>query len=261
MLSTGIKDRPLGVQILGCEEEFLLRAIEVINNYDFALMDFNAACPAKKVVRRGEGASLMKEPRKLQSLLKLAVQNARFPVTVKMRIGWDSSSVNARDLALRAQDAGAKAIFIHGRTRIQEYSGDIDYGAIRRVKEALAIPLIGSGNIFCASSAKKMFDETGCDGIAIARGALGNPWIFKEIESFLKNGKVIKKPGHKEIMQVMLEHLDGCIDFYGEKRGVIIFRKFFSWYTKGFRKIRPLREKFSRVKTRIEVEKVIEGLG
>jgi len=257
MLSALPQDRPLGVQILGCEEQYIVKSLEVLRNYEFDILDFNAACPAKKVVRRGEGASLLRDPKKLKKILKLIVKNAWIPVSIKMRLGWDQDSVNAKDIALLSQDCGVNAIFIHGRTKTQEYSGTVDYDVIRQVKKAIRIPLIASGDIFCVKLAKKMFDETGCDGLAVARGSLGNPWIFKEIREYLKTGKVIARPARNEIAKVMLEHLDSSIDFYGPKNGVIIFRKFYSWYTKGLSKVRHLREKSSRVKTRQEIAQII----
>jgi tRNA-dihydrouridine synthase B len=234
--------------------------MDILQKYEFDLLDFNAACPAKKVTRRGEGASLLKDPKKLKALLKLVVKNSRVPVTVKIRAGQDKDSLNAEETALYAQDAGISALFIHGRTKTQGYSGTVDYKIIKAVKNALTIPVIASGDILSAQLAKKMFDETGCDGIAVARGALGNPWIFKEIKEYLAHGKMIFRPSRHEIMQTMLEHLGLCIDFYGERVGVVIFRKFMNWYTRGFRKIRPLREKSSRAKTKEEILKLTEDI-
>jgi tRNA-dihydrouridine synthase B len=257
MLSSGPKERPLGVQILGCEDKFILKALDVLSNYKFDILDFNAACPAKKVVRRGEGASLLKEPKKLNKILKLIVKNSPIPVTAKIRIGWDKDSINSRETALYAQDAGIKALFVHGRTKVQGYSGSVNYQVIARVKKALDIPLIASGDILSAQLAKKMFDETGADGLAIARGSLGNPWIFKEIREYLKEGRIISRPSIDKVVKVMLEHLDASVAFYGERNGVVIFRKFFGWYTKGIRSIRPLREKSSRVHTRLEMAGII----
>jgi len=257
MLSTLPKDKPLGVQILGCEEQYILKALDVLREYKFDILDFNAACPAKKVVRRGEGSGLMREPKKLEKILRLIVKNSWIPVTVKIRSGWDKDSVNASEIALLAQESGVDAVFIHGRTKTQAYSGQVDYGIIRKVKKNLKIPLIASGDLFSGPLAAKMLKETGCDGLSIARGCLGNPWIFKEIEDYLK-GKIILRPERKEIAKVMLQHLTACVDFYGEKNGVIIFRKFYSWYTKGLRKVRRLREKSSRVKTKPEIEEIIQ---
>ncbi len=257
MLSTLPKDRPLGIQILGCEDQYILKALDVLREYKFDILDFNAACPAKKVVRRGEGSGLLKEPKKLKRILSLVVKNSWLPVTVKIRSGWDKDSVNAREIALLAQDCGVNALFIHGRTKTQAYSGQVGYNTIREVKEALDIPLIASGDLFSGPLARRMLDETGCDGLSIARGCLGNPWIFKEITEYL-GGKAMPRPANEDIAKVMLEHLSSCIEFYGERNGVVIFRKFYTWYTKGQRKVRRLRERSSRAKTRLEMEEIIK---
>ena len=257
MLFSNKDDRLLGVQLLGCEAKYVQKAMDAINRYKFDILDFNAACPVRKVVRRGEGSSLLKDPKKLNDILKLVVKKAKVPVTVKIRSGWDKDCINAKEVALSCQDAGVSGLFIHGRTRAQGYSGTVNYDVIKDVKKALEIPVIASGDIFSPQLAKKMFDETGCDGINIARGALGNPWIFKEITEFLKSGIIIERPHLQEVVKVMLAHLDMCIDFYGERNGVMIFRKFFSWYTKGFRKVRPLRELASRTKTKLQMHELI----
>jgi tRNA-dihydrouridine synthase B len=260
MLSSSLQDRPLGVQILGSEPKFILKALDVFKKYKFDILDFNAACPAKKVVRRGEGASLLKEPKKLSQLLRLIVKESQVPVTVKIRTGWDKDCVNACEVARYAQDAGVNGLFIHGRTRIQEYSGSVDYQIIRKVKKSISIPVIASGDAFSPQLVKKIFDETGCDAVAIARGALGNPWIFNETELFLKNQKLIHSPSIDEIIRVMKGHLQANIDFYGERVGVMKFRKFFAWYTKGMRKIRPLRECSSRARTWFEMQGIIDNI-
>ena len=257
MLSPGPKEKPLGVQILGCEDKYILKALDVLKKYKFDILDFNAACPAKKVVRRGEGSALLKDPEKLCKILELVVKNSTLPVTAKIRIGWDKDSVNAREVALRAQEAGIKALFVHGRTKAQGYSGVVDYKVIANIKKVLDIPLIASGDVLSPQLAKKMFDETGADGLAVARGSLGNPWIFKEIKEYLEKGKIIPRPSVDEIIKTMLEHLNASVTFYGERNGVVIFRKFFGWYTKGISSIRPLREKSSRVKTKDEMGGII----
>ncbi len=258
MLATEADDKPLGVQLLGNEPKFILRAMDILRCYAFDVLDFNAACPEKKVTSRGEGAALLKEPKKLQKLLKILVKNSPVPVTVKIRSGWDKDSIPAREVALYAQDSGISALFIHGRTKYQEYSGGVDYQAIRQVKEALSIPVIASGDIFSGPLAQKMYAETGCDGLLLARGALGNPWIFREITRFLDDQTIAKRPTADEIVQTMTEHINLAISVHAEKTGVILFRKFFGWYVKGLRKIRALKEKACLAKTREEMLAVIE---
>jgi tRNA-dihydrouridine synthase B len=260
MLATTALDKPLGVQLLGCEEKFILRGLDILKQYEFDILDFNAACPMKKVIRRGEGSSLLREPKKLNRLLKLVVKNSSVPVTVKIRSGWDDSSINAREVALYAQDAGVSALFIHGRTRAQIYHGRVDYGIIKEVKKALGIPVIASGDIFSVELVKEMLQRTGVDAVAVARGSLGNPWIFKELTAFFKNQKVPDRPQREEIVDTMLRHLKLYVQVHGERNGVVIFRKLFNWYTKGFRKVRPLREKVCRVKTAEQMSGAIEEL-
>jgi tRNA-dihydrouridine synthase B len=258
MLAGDPGDKPLGVQLLGTEPVYLLKAMAVIEKYPVDVLDFNAACPERKVTRRGEGASLLNHPKKLHDLLKLLVEHSRLPVTVKIRAGWNKDLINAREVALHAQDAGISALFIHGRTREQGYSGKVDYDVIRDVKRALRIPVIASGDVLSAELAKKMFDETGCDGILVARGGLGYPWLFKEIAAFLKNGTILPKPDRDDVVKVIIDHLEASIAFHGEKVGIVIFRKFFHWYTRGFRYARPIREKSCSAKTKEQLLSVIE---
>ena len=259
LLSSLPGDRPLGVQVLAGEEDFLKRGIDILKNYSFDLLDFNAACPARKVTRRGEGAALLREPKRLFSLIKILVNESNCPVTVKIRIGWDKQSINARDVALLCQDAGASAIFIHGRTRWQEYTGEPDYKTLEEVKRSLDVPMIASGNIFTPQLAKKMFSETGCDGLLVARGAFGNPWIFEQITCFLKKREIKAVPEPKEVVNTMLDHYRLCLDFYGPRLSVIIFRKFFSWYTRGFRDVRGLRQQVNAIKTPEGLIQIIES--
>ncbi|HMK50486.1 MAG TPA: tRNA dihydrouridine synthase DusB [Thermodesulfovibrionales bacterium] len=233
MISVMPDDRPLGLQILGYDPETISRAMDFVSQYPFDLIDFNAACPVNKVVSKIEGAGLLREPDRFQELLTVIVRNTNLPVTVKIRSGWDQTSLNAVEIALRAQDAGVKALTIHGRTRMQGYSGTVDYNIIREVKAAVQIPVIASGDAFSPQLIKKMFCETGCDGVAIARGSLGNPWIFREASGYLRDGTVPSRPKVREVGDVMRRHLSMLAEYRGEKSAVIVFRKFFSWYTKG----------------------------
>ena len=258
-LSTTADDRPLGVQIVGNDPELIKRALDTMSEYAFDLVDFNSACPVKKITSRGKGAGLLREPQKLQELLKMIVRSVTVPVTVKIRSGWTRESVNAVEVAQRAQDAGVKGLVIHGRTREQRYSGKVDYNIIREVKEALDIPVIASGDALTPELIVKLFNETGCDGVAIARGALGDPWIFRETTALLKTGTAAPGPGVHEIMQTMKEHLTSGIAFSGEKIGVLQFRKFFSWYTKGLA-VRELKLKAFRATTGDEMLQLIDEI-
>ena len=233
MISPTPDDRPLGLQILGYDPETIKRAMDFVSKYPFDLIDFNAACPVNKVVSKVEGAGLLREPAKLQGLLEIIVQNTSLPVTVKIRSGWDETSVNAVEIALRAQDAGVSALFIHGRTRMQGYSGTVDYNVIRHVKSSIGIPVIANGDALTPGLIERMFSETGCDGVAIARGALGNPWIFRETSAYLLDGTIPCSPGVCEVANIMRKHLCMLVEYHGEKTAVILFRKFFSWYTRG----------------------------
>jgi len=257
MVATSPDDRPLGIQLLGTEQEFILRALDIIRKYEYDILDFNAACPVTKVTSKGEGAGMMKEPRKLGLLLKAIVEHTDTPVTVKIRAGWNERSVNAREVALYAQDAGIKGLFIHGRTREQGYSGRVDYNVIREVKESLDIPVIGSGDVFSPLHVKKMFDETGCDGVAIARGSFGDPWIFRETAGFLDDGVIPPRPDIQEVAGIMADHL-GLIDSYhGQMTAPVVFRKLFAWYIKGFRDVKPLKERAFKAKTTDEMLELI----
>lgn len=233
MLSTSPDDRPVGVQILGCDPEIIKRALDILSGYAFDIIDFNAACPVNKVALKGEGAGLLRDPVKLKKLLKVIVETTKLPVTVKIRSGWDGTSVNAVKTALYAQDAGVQGVVIHGRTREQGYSGNVDYSVIRDVKESVGIPVIASGDALTPDLIRKLFDETGCNGVAVARGALGNPWIFRETIGYLKSGTIPCRPDTYEIVQTMKKHLALLEEFHGERTGVMLFRKLFTWYTRG----------------------------
>ncbi len=261
MLTSSPEDRPLGIQLLGNDEAYLLKALEAIEDHDFDLLDLNAACPAPKITRKGKGAALLKEPHTLGKLLKVLVAHAKVPVTVKIRTGWDPTSVNAQQVALCAEDAGVSALFIHGRTRSQGYGGTVDYGIIQEVKKALTIPVIASGDNLSVHAIKKMFDETGCDAVAIARGALGYPWIYREVIRFFQDGTLCEKPSIAERITTITHHLNLVVQYYGEKRGIACFHKFFIWYTRGLRGTKPLRNSVFRADTKDEVLKVVEELG
>jgi tRNA-dihydrouridine synthase B len=250
MLASTPDDRPLGIQLLANDVELATKALDSLEKDTFDLLDLNAACPTPKITRKGKGAALLREPRKLKELLKVLVDRSTAPVTVKIRAGWDQDSINAPDIARYAEDAGISALFIHGRTRTQGYSGTVDYRVIKEVKEAVKIPVIASGDNITVPLVRKMFDETGCDGVAIARGSLGNPWIFREVIQFFRDGRQCARPDINERVTVMKDHLDLLFRHYGEKRGVGIFHKFFIWYTRGIPGMKPLRDRAFRTDTK-----------
>lgn len=260
MLSKHPADRYLGIQLLGNDPKLMIRALDILRDYSFDVLDFNAACPVNKVTRRGEGAALMKEPLKIFELLKTLVRHCDKPVTVKIRAGWDELSINARDAALYAQDAGVSAVFIHGRTRAQGYSGPVDYNEIGKVKEALSIPVIASGDAFSGELIKKMFDETRCDGVAIARGALGNPWIFRQAAQYLKDGTLPPRPPVGELVDTMITHLNLSAEADGDEIGTTKFRKFFAWYVRGLNDTRTIRTEAFRATSRLEMKGFIDQL-
>jgi tRNA-dihydrouridine synthase B len=260
MLASADADRPLGIQLVAGDEESILSALEVLEQYRFDVIDLNAACPVSKIVRRGEGAGLLRQPQRLQQLVSLLVRKSAKPVTLKIRAGWDAGSVNAPEIARMAEDAGVAAICVHGRTRVQGYDGRVDYGVIRKVKEGVKVPVIGSGDLFSGELAMKMFNETGCDGVAVARGSMGNPWIFREITELLSHGAAPPRPSKNEVVSTMREHLNLSIALLGESLGVLTFRKFFVWYSHGFAKVRPLRTKALQTQSLGEMLAVIEEL-
>jgi tRNA-dihydrouridine synthase B len=190
ILETAIEDHPVGVQLFGGDPEVMSKATAIVSEMPFDIIDINMGCPAPKIVKNSYGAALMREPDRARDIILSVVGSTKKPVTVKIRKGWDDESVNAVQIAVIAEACGAAAITVHGRTRTQFYSGKADWDIIRRVKQAVSIPVFGNGDVFSAEDAARMLDETGCDGVAVGRGALGNPWIFEHICSYLKNGRL-----------------------------------------------------------------------
>lgn len=250
MLKSSAKDRPLGAQVLGRDVDIILNAVEVIQKSSVCLIDFNAACPVRKVVRRGEGAALLKEPKLLKKIITAMVKRSKLPITVKIRSGWSHNEINAPEVARLLEGAGAAAIFIHARPQTQLYTGRADYKIIAKVKAAVSIPVIGSGDIFTPQDVQRMLNETGCDAVLAARGAIGNPWLFKNTGYFLKTGKLHPSPSVDDRIKVMLRHLDMMIKLYTEKRAVARFRLFIPPYLKEIPGARHVKADMSRIKTR-----------
>lgn len=235
LLTLGEREGKAGAQIFGDNPEIMAEAAVKCLEFKPDIIDINMGCPAPKVAMNGGGASLMKSPRLAGEIVKAVSQAVDIPVTVKIRKGWDDNSVNAVELAEILEKNGAAAIAVHGRTRMQMYSGEVDYDIIRRVKEAVDIPVIGNGDITDVQSAAIMLEKTGCDAIMIGRGALGNPWIFQQINAYLNECRVIPEPSLTEKMTVMLAHIKEIIEYKGEYTGIREARHHAGYYTKGLR--------------------------
>lgn len=261
LLRTDPQDRPLGLQLVGSDVRDLCAALTVISELGVGLIDVNAACPVRKVVKRGEGAALLQQPEKLQGLLAGLVAAAPVPITLKIRSGWDAHSINAVEIARRAEDAGVQAITVHGRTRAQQYRDRVCYDIIGQVKAAVGIPVLGSGDVFSGELAVAMLHKTGCDGVAVARGALGNPWIFREIACAIAGLPPPVPPRPGAVAAAMHEHLDLILQLHDERTGVMLFRKFFAWYTHGFARIKPLRVAAFGAGTRTAMDDLITRVG
>ena len=263
------EEGPAGFQIFGREPDVMERTARSLADRSNAVLDINMGCPVPKIVKNGEGSALMKEPelagRIVRAVCKGAMEGAGTagipakPVTVKMRAGWDDDSINALEVALACEEAGASAVTIHGRTRTQYYSGKANRDIIRQVKRELTIPVIGNGDIFSAEEAVSMMDETGCDGVMIARGALGNPWIFREAAALWEGRPVPPRPRLDEIYDMMRRHFKMLMEDKGEKRAVFEMRKHVGWYMKGQPHATELRRRVNTINTAEELESVLRG--
>ena len=233
LLTADESEKPVAVQIFGHDADIMAEIANSALEYGAAVIDINMGCPAPKIVNNGDGCALMKSPETAAKVISAVCRAVDVPVTVKFRAGWDDKSINAVEFAKIAEQSGASAVTVHGRTREQFYSGTADLDIIRAVKAAVKIPVIGNGDIIDGGSAAHMLEYTGCDGIMVGRAAEGNPWIFKEILAHLKDGTVLPPPDLDERREVALKHLGLLVEFKGEHRGVLEGRKHMAWYFKG----------------------------
>ena len=232
---------PTAIQIFGSEPDIMAYAAHELDSLPNALLDINMGCPVPKVVRNGDGSALMKDPDLVHDIVKAVTGATAKPVTVKMRKWFEENSPNAVEVALAAQEGGASAVCVHGRTRSQYYSGTVDKGIIKDVKDALKIPVIASGDVTDAVSGMEMLKETGCDMVMIGRGALGNPWIFRELDAAYRGEEIPPRPSDEERIAMMIRHLEMLCDLKGEITGVKEFRKYIMRYTKGMRGAAAMR--------------------
>lgn len=225
---------PVSLQLFGSDADIMAEMAKRIKERPFAILDINMGCPVPKVVGNGEGSALMKNPRLVEEIISKVSRAIDKPVTVKLRKGFDEAHVNVVEIAQIAEAAGAAAVAVHGRTREQYYSGKADWDCIRAVKEAVRIPVIGNGDVVDAYSAKALLEETGCDGVMIGRGAQGNPWIFREVVSYLETGQIPERPGPGEVKALIRRHADLQMQVKGEYTAVREMRKHLAWYTAGY---------------------------
>lgn len=235
LLVLGESENPAAIQIFGDDPEIMAEAAEKCLEFNPQVIDINMGCPAPKIAMNGGGASLMKKPELAGEIIKAVSGAVSIPVTVKIRKGWDDNSVNAVQIAQIAEKNGASAVTVHGRTRMQMYSGNVDYDIIARVKQAVSIPVIGNGDIRDEQSAAIMLEKTNCDGIMIGRGALGNPWLFQRLNAYLGECRVLPEVSVNEKMVVMLKHVEKIIEYKGEYTAIREARHHAAYYTKGIR--------------------------
>lgn len=247
------KEKPGAVQIFGSEPGIMAGVTEKLNHSDASIIDINMGCPAPKIIKNGEGSALMKRPEQVEKIVKAVVRAAKKPVTVKIRKGWDTTSVNAVEIAQIAEACGASAVAVHGRTREQYYSGKADWDIIKRVKQAVSIPVIGNGDVTGPREAKALFEETGCDAIMVGRGAQGNPWLFGQINKYLEEGIIMAEPTATEKIQTIIRHMNMLIEFKGERTGILEMRSHIAWYIKGMRDAAYTKQKIFKMNNKDEI--------
>ncbi len=258
LIETCPADRPLAVQLFGSVPEEMRDAAVYLESIGISSIDINMGCPVRKVCRVGGGSAMMTELEKTSALVKGMVDAVKIPITAKMRLGWDDENITAPDLARALQDVGIAAIFIHGRTREQGFSGTVNLAGIRKVVQAVSIPVIGNGDVTTPEAAKRMFDETGSAGVSIGRGAFYNPWIFIHSRQFLLTGELPPEPSFQERIRVMRRHLDRMIEVFGEELGCRMFRKVAPWYSKRFGPANLFNKRVVTVSTRAEFAQILE---
>lgn len=258
LTSIAEKERPVAIQIFGSDPSIMS---EVVKKYinprdDIDILDINMGCPAPKIVKNGDGAALLKNPSLIKKILKEVVKASTKPVTIKIRTGWDINNINGMEIAKIAEEEGVSAITVHGRTRDMFYSGKANWEYIGKIKNSVNIPVIGNGDIFEPIDAINMMEYTGCDGVAIGRGAMGNPWIFKRI-NLLIEGKDDVKPSNIDRINMAIKHLNMVCDIKGEKTGIREMRKHIAWYLKGMRDSNKIKNVINSVESKQEIEKIL----
>lgn len=257
MLHTDSAERPVVFQIFGSKPASMAEAAHIVSQGEVDFIDINMGCPVPKILKSGAGASLLRDTGLAKEIMAAVVRASKVPVTIKIRLGWDARNIVAMDLAQAAQSIGIAAITVHARTKIQGFSGYADWSAIKQVKSSVSIPVIGNGDVRFARDAKRLMDETGCDGVMIGRAIQGNPWIFREAKQYLETGSIPAPPSNEERQAVMLRHLEDMTILLGENIGVQEMRKHLCWYTKGLYGSAEFRERLNCLDTAAAVKKEI----
>lgn len=254
LLTIDPKEHPVSLQLFGSDPDIISEIARQIEERPFDILDLNMGCPVPKVVNNGDGSELMKNPRLAGEIIEKTARAIKKPLTVKIRKGFDDAHVNAVELAHIAQESGAAAVAVHGRTREQYYAGHADWDIIRQVKEAVSIPVIGNGDIRTPEDVAAMAEQTGCDGYMIARGAEGNPWIFRQILHYFETGEHLSRPDFSEVTEMLLRHAKMQIDCKGDYTGIREIRKHAAWYTAGYRNSSKLRGRINEVENYGQLE-------
>lgn len=257
LLEIDERELPVSLQLFGHEPDIIAEEAKKIEHLPFAILDINMGCPVHKIVNNGEGSALMKNPKLVGEIVEKTAKAIKKPVTVKIRKGFDADHVNAVEIAKIAQESGAAAVAVHGRTREQMYSGEADWDIIAQVKDALSIPVIGNGDIISAESVLKMKEQTNCDGFMVGRAAQGNPWIFSQILDALE-GKEPQKPSSEEMKQMLLRHGKMLCEYKGEYTGLREIRKHAAWYTAGYKNSSRLRGRINEVYSLQNLEELLD---
>ena len=252
------EELPVSLQLFGSDPDVISEIAKRIEELPFSILDINMGCPVPKIVKNGEGSALMKNPKLVYEIVRKTARAIQKPVTVKIRKGFDDTCINAVEIAKIIEDAGGKAVAVHGRTREQYYSGKADWDIIRQVKEAVSIPVIGNGDVVSGESAIAIQKETGCGGVMIGRGAQGNPWIFSELLEYERTGKMPLRPSVEAIKKMMIRHAQLQMQYKGEYLGIREMRKHVSWYTSGLPNSAKLRDEINRVESYEELEQLLE---